>query len=116
QAVYGQQRLGRVSGSVVDSVGNALANVTVSVKSMSGEVISTGSTDGEGFFELKDLPINQQVRLTFNSVGYQAHEISDFTVLPEDNNSLLVTLESEQSVLDEIVVVGFGTQRKITLT
>ncbi|EEI94401.1 TonB-dependent receptor plug domain protein [Sphingobacterium spiritivorum ATCC 33300] len=93
---------GTVQGTVSGPDG-PLAGVTVSVV---GTTTST-QTDAKGQFRLT-APIGAKVR--FSSVGFTS---KDLTVT---SNTLNVTLTSDESTLDEVVVVGYGTQKKGNLT
>ena len=93
-----------VKGKVTDEKGEALPGVNVLVKSSK---VGT-STDINGDFQL-NAPENGT--LVFSFVGYKAQEV---TIGNSDNIS--VKLAPDQSVLDEVVVVGYGTQKRNSLT
>lgn len=94
----------RVSGVVLDG-DDPLIGVTVSLK---GETIGT-FTDIDGRFSL-DVPATGAV-LKFSYIGYISQEIAIL-----QNTSLEVKLEKSQTDLDEVIVVGFGSQKKVNLT
>lgn len=97
-----QQR--QVSGKVISETAEVLAGVTVSVK---GTAIST-KTDEDGQYSIRlegDNPI-----LVFSIVGFQSKEVR------ASSATINVTLDADVSDLDEVVVVGYGTQKKETLT
>lgn len=91
-----------VNGTVVDGTGEPLIGATVLVKGTSNGT----ATDIEGNFTLKNV---EGKTLVVSYVGYKTKEVA---VEPE----LKIILEEENSTLDEVVVVGYGTQRKQTLT
>jgi len=94
-----------VSGTVVDSNGEALIGVNVAVKGT-----TLGSiTDVDGAYSVA-VP-NAQSVLVFSYVGYVTQEI---TVGAQTN--INVRLLDDSQSLEEIVVVGYGTQKKLTLT
>lgn len=94
-----------VSGVVYDSDGLPVIGAGVMVEgSLHGTVTDE---DGRWTLELED----DNVTLEISSMGYQSQSIavkgrSDFTV----------TLTSDTQYLDEVVVVGYGTQKKVNLT
>lgn len=95
------------SGKVLDEKGGALPGVSVVLKGT-----QTGTTtDSEGFFQL-EIPNNQaSAILVFSFVGYKTHE----TEL--GNQSVFtINLVPEDKTLSELVVVGYGTQKKVNLT
>lgn len=93
-----------ITGTVRDSKA-ALAGVTVSVEGNSA--LST-KTDANGHFSLR---IPEKAVLTFQYMGYTTERIQ-----VGNQHTLNVTLQTSTSQLDEVVVVGYGTQRKINLT
>lgn len=96
-----------VSGTISDQQGNPLAGVTVRIKDSQ----LTTSTDNKGNFTISP-PTGEQV-LTFSFIGYQTLERK----INKDRESYLtVTLTLASNNLDDVVVVGYGTQKKITVT
>jgi len=93
-----------ITGTVRDAQ-SALAGVTVSVEGNSA--LST-KTDANGHFSLR---IPEKAVLTFQYMGYTTERIQ-----VGNQRTLNVTLQTSTSQLDEVVVVGYGTQRKINLT
>ncbi|GAA5221612.1 SusC/RagA family TonB-linked outer membrane protein [Membranihabitans marinus] len=93
------------AGVVTDQSGQPLIGVNVLVK---GSDIGT-ATDFDGRFTLED--IDENAVLVVSYVGYVTQEIP---VLGKSN--LQVVLLSDSELLDEVVVVGYGTQRKGELT
>ncbi|MFC3198278.1 SusC/RagA family TonB-linked outer membrane protein [Parapedobacter deserti] len=98
-----QQRM--INGRVTDESGAALEGVTVAVK---GSSLAT-STDPDGRYQLT-LPENAQV-LVFSIVGYGQQEQSI-----GEQSVINMTLRESMSDLEEVVVVGYGTQRKSDVT
>lgn len=93
-----------ISGQVKDSRGTPLAGVSVVVRST-----KTGtSTDDNGFFSIE---AKAGDILDFSIVGYKKKSITIGS-----SNTVLVQMEIEVSTENEIVVVGYGTQKKENLT
>ncbi|GAB3163227.1 SusC/RagA family TonB-linked outer membrane protein [Telluribacter humicola] len=96
----------RVKGTVVASDGQgALPGVSVVVKGTSQGT----TTDGNGNYELT-VPGEGSV-LVFSFVGYTPQE-----VIVGNRRVLDVTLAADNKVLEELVVVGYGTQKRVNLT
>ncbi|MBQ51596.1 MAG: SusC/RagA family protein, partial [Leeuwenhoekiella sp.] len=94
----------RVTGTVTDMSGMPLPGVNVIVKGT-----STGtSTDFDGLFNL-DVPSSST--LVFSFLGFQTQEIA-----VNGTADLNVQLVEDTSTLDEVVVVGYGTQKKKEIT
>jgi TonB-linked SusC/RagA family outer membrane protein len=94
-----------VSGKVVDEAGNPLPGASIKVK---GQPQST-STDSNGLFVLKGLA--EDAILSVSYVGYETQEVTLRSV-----GQLLVTLNPAAGAnLGEVVVVGYGSQKKANL-
>ncbi|WP_418602585.1 carboxypeptidase-like regulatory domain-containing protein [Hwangdonia sp.] len=91
---------GFVSGTVNDENGNPLAGANVLIKGTSQGVV----TDFDGNFTIQASK-NNILEISF--IGY-----STFELKLEKNNRLKISLASDSASLDEVVVMGFGTQKK----
>lgn len=94
-----------VIGQVVDVNGIPLPGVTVLI---SGTTIGT-VTDIDGDFTLPNVSLNSVIHVSF--VGMQTKEITI-----QDSKPLLITLFEESIGLDEVVAVGYGVQRRVSVT
>src|SRR5699024_4872179 len=101
QFSYAQEK--EVTGTVQDEEGIPLAGVNVSIMDAEGGT----STDGEGNYELK---VEEGQVLRFSFVGFETQ-----TKTVGEENVINVILK-EGTELDEIVVTGYGTQRKSDVT
>ncbi len=95
-----------VSGTVVDTMDEPLAGVTV----MMVGTQNGGMTDIDGKFTIQ-VP-SREVELSFTYVGFKAQRIK---VAP-DQNVVNVVMQEDAVMLDETVVIGYGTQKKVNLT
>lgn len=93
-----------VTGTVKDNTGQPLANVSVIVKG----TVNGVTTSNDGRFSIN--AANGDT-LVFSSVGYQPQEV----VLAAEE-TIDITLQPSLNNLDEIVVVGYGTQKQVNLT
>ena len=94
-----------VTGTVVDELGEPLLGAGIVVKDT-----TTGTTaDLDGNFVLT---VPEGSVLQFISVGFQTVEI---TVGPNGNLGT-ITMKTETTLLDQVVVVGYGSQKKVDLT
>jgi len=93
-----------ISGTVKDARGTVLPGVTVQVKRTN----QTVKTDEQGRFTInataKDV-------LHITSVGYTPQD-----VVVGDAKTYSITLQDETEQIDEVVVVGYGTQKKVNLS
>lgn len=94
-----------IRGVVLDETGEGLPGANVFVK---GESVGT-ATDFEGNFVLK-VPSNNSV-IVASFVGYINKEIK-----VGNQREFKIQLTSDSQILDAVVIVGFGTQKKINAT
>ncbi|MCD7937458.1 MAG: SusC/RagA family TonB-linked outer membrane protein [Tannerellaceae bacterium] len=99
-----QQAQKRITGTVVDDRGEPVIGANVMEKGMVNGTI----TDIDGNFSLS---VAENATLQISFIGYMAQEI------PVTNqNSYSIVLREDTQMLDEVVVVGYGTMRKKDLT
>ncbi len=94
-----------IKGRVTDTAGQPLPGVSVAVK---GKTIGT-ITDADGKYSLANVP--SDAILQFSFVGMKSKEIN----VTEKTNINLVMIE-ESVGLDEVVAVGYATQKKVNMT
>ncbi|WP_219929317.1 SusC/RagA family TonB-linked outer membrane protein [Sphingobacterium athyrii] len=102
QLAFAQDKL--VNGLVSDQQKQPIEGVTVSVK---GGTKST-TTDSKGTFAIE---AGNGAVLVFTNVGYKTAEVPVGA-----NNRVQVTLQSDDIAMEEVVVIGYGTQRKEAVT
>ena len=95
-----------VKGIVTDESGEPLIGVNVIIKDVPG---LGAITDIDGKFKIKMEPYH---RLVFSFIGFDKQEI----LIKEQKNIKVVMKEATATALDEVVVTGTGTQKKITMT
>lgn len=96
----------RVSGKVTDTNGEAIIGATLLVKGS-----STGTTtDFDGNFSIQLSSVNDVLVISY--IGMKTQEIKPGA----RTSGLTIVLNSDTKLLDEVVVVGFGTQKKINAT
>lgn len=102
---YSQSNL-KITGSVVSGAdGQSIPGVSITVKGASSGTV----TGADGNFSLV-VPSRQSV-LVFSNIGYTSQEV------PVGNQTeIKVTLQEDVALLSEVVVVGYGEQKKINLT
>ncbi len=94
-----------VQGTVTDQEGEVLIGVNVLVK----ETDQGTATDIDGHYMLTD--VDENATLIFSYIGYQSLEVAI-----DGRTTVDVTLTSDAALLDEVVVVGYGTQRRRDVT
>ncbi|RPE09755.1 TonB-dependent receptor [Chitinophaga lutea] len=93
----------RVAGLIKDKLGSPIIGVTVRVTGNTGGTLS----NTEGFYAIEVEPTDT---LEFSFIGYETQRIA-----VRNKMDLNVTMEAKEGGLNEVVVVGFGAQKKISL-
>ena len=94
-----------VEGQVTDENGEPLIGVNIQVKGTS----QGASTDLDGYFSMEDL--DENAILVISYIGFQTQEVS-----VAGRSNLAITMIPDTQLLDEVVVVGYGTQKKSNTT
>ena len=98
------QQSGTCTGTVKDLTGEPVVGATVVVKGTT----NGGITDLDGNFSIKNAKQGDLLQISF--VGYKTQEIV------WNGKPLNITLQDDTQALDEVVVVGYGVQKKVNLT
>jgi len=99
-----QQQDATCTGTVIDEFGDPVLGASVIVK---GTTNGT-TTDVDGNFSIKNVPVGSTMVISF--VGYTPQEVT------WNGGTLNVTLVEDKKLLEDVIVVGFGTQKKVDLT
>ena len=94
-----------VSGKVIDQAGDPMIGVTVMVK---GTTNGT-ATDFDGMYELRN--VSQNSTLVFSYVGCVTEEVR-----VGGQSVINMTMKDDSAMLDDLVVVGYGVQKKSDVT
>jgi len=99
-----QQQLKKITGTVIDNAG---------IPIIGANIIEVGTTNGtvtdiDGNFILE---VNNNSSILISYIGYLNQ-----TVNTTDNTSFNITLIEDSKALDEVIVVGYGKQKKVNMT
>ena len=95
----------KVTGTVVDVQGEPIIGASVVVKGTSNGTV----TDFDGKFTVANAPAKGNLVISY--VGYRSQ-----TIALGGKSDIKITLEEDKQLLDEVVVVGYGVQRKSDVT
>ena len=93
-----------IHGKVVDASGEPLLGVSVKVKGTGMGTV----TNIDGIYNIN---VSQKSTLIFSFIGMATQEVK-----VGNRTTINVTLEDDAALLDEVVVVGYGTQKKMSVT
>ncbi len=108
QPAQPQQGQKRYSGRILDQNGQPVVGATISVVDAAGKTVAGTYTDADGNYSVSAAP---GLKLKVSSVSYTATE----TTLG-DSETLNYTLQEESTLIEEVVVIGYGTQTKRDLS
>lgn len=91
-----------IKGQVIDPTGEPIIGANVLVVGTTQGVI----TDVDGYYQL-DVKAGATLKISY--IGYKEQQV-------KAKQGLVTTLQEDSEMLDEVVVVGFGTQKKVNLT
>lgn len=95
----------QLKGTVLDNAGEPIIGANILIVGTTNGVI----TDLEGNFTLQDVPLNAKMQISF--IGYITQ-----VVTVGEQSYIKVTLKEDAQALEEVVVVGYGVQKKSDLT
>ena len=96
-----KQETKKVTGIVVDEKGEPIIGASVQVKGESNGTI----TNIDGYYSLMNVP--ESATLIISYIGYRTVNLS-----VKNQNTSKITLVEDSKMIDEVVVVGYGVQRK----
>jgi TonB-linked SusC/RagA family outer membrane protein len=102
--LFSMQQQKKVSGTITDQSGEPIIGANVVEKGTTNGVI----TDVDGNFSLS---VGDNAVLRISYIGYLSQEIT-----VGNQRNLSIVMKEDTQTLDEVVVVGFGTQKKVNLT
>ncbi|MGD9993470.1 MAG: SusC/RagA family TonB-linked outer membrane protein [Salinivirgaceae bacterium] len=105
-AFAAQAQTGKVSGTITDSNGDPLIGANLILK---GTTLGT-ITDFEAKFILDGLPLGNQI-LVASFIGFKITEL-EVSIVENQTTTVNIVLEEDITSLDELVVIGYGVQKK----
>jgi len=106
-----------VTGIVSNEAGVPIAGATITAVN---EIASTGQfttiTSNTGEFSFNQLAVGAKYRFVVSFTGYKEQVIQSYAVKGSGNTAIKVTLAVSNADLDEVIVVGYGTQKRLNAT
>ncbi len=107
-----------VTGIIRDYGGALLPDVTVTLMNESDSASQKSTiTNEKGVFSFNQVIPGGNYRFTVSHVGYQQQEIRNYSIKAGENTTVVVSLVAlANAALDEVIVVGYGTQKRVNAT
>ena len=106
-----------VTGIVSNEAGVPIAGATIIAVN---EIASTGqyttTTSNTGEFSFNQLAVGAKYRFIVSYTGYKEQVIQNYAVKISGNTAIKVKLAVSNTDLDEVIVVGYGTQKRLNAT
>jgi len=111
-----EQLKNEIKGLVQDESGQPLTGVSIMLKNQKAGFSRATQSDSSGTFRFFNIPAGGSYILTASYIGFETQSLTDYTVNPTSNSSITIKLKSSTQTLDQVVVVGYGTQKRENLT
>lgn len=109
-----QETTSLVKGIVHGNDNQPLPGVSVVIRNIKTKFTSGASTDSAGVFTAR-VPAGTY-SFSFTSVGYEAQTLSGYTLKEATIFTLDVPMKANAATLEQVVVIGYGTQKKVSMT
>jgi hypothetical protein len=106
------QSVNEVKGQVNDEKGSPLSGVSIVAKNLKTNFTSGTVTDANGVFKFAKLPIGGPYSFTISVIQHESQTLKGYIIKDDSNITLMVKLKSNDSNLDEVIVIGYGEQSK----
>lgn len=101
-----------MKGVIKNEKGETLQGVTVTIQNPDSTVVASSVTNSSGTFTINNLQAGSAYHLVFSHVGYENQVIRNYRYNGADIINLSLLLSATSDALNEVVVVGYGTQKK----
>ena len=105
-----------VTGIVQTEKGEALVGVNVTALDTRSNKSANTLSDDKGLFSFSGLATGGPYSFTFSYVGYATQTLKGYTIKDGEKISLMVKMKELENSLNQVVVVGYGTQKRAAVT
>jgi len=110
------QNLTTVTGTVMNENGELLNGVTIKATAVGSKENFTTVTNEKGLFVFSKLKVGTSYSLSASYIGYDVNNATSISPAETGNNSVLIRLKPANNALNEVVVIGYGSQKRETVT
>ncbi|HTE23626.1 SusC/RagA family TonB-linked outer membrane protein [Flavitalea sp.] len=105
-----------VKGVVQNNESEGVPGVSVILRNVKTNFTLGTSSDSTGAFSFLRVPAGGPYSFTFSTVGFETQTLSGYNLKDDATLSLIVKMVSTTAALEQVVVVGYGTQKRKDLT
>ncbi len=110
------QKVNEIKGQVKSETDQPIANATVVIKSQSTAFTTGTQSDSLGNFYFKNLPAGGSYVITVSFVGFETQTVAVNARDAAAGSLLSIRLVTEAKSLEQVVIVGYGSQSKTTIS
>ena len=114
--LHAQERASLVRGMVTNSGNQPVGGVSVIIRNTKNNFTLGTSSDSSGLFTFNRIPAGGPYSFIFSAIGFEKQVVSGYIIKTDATLSLMIKLKDSVSSIDQVVVIGYGTQRKTDLT
>ncbi|RYZ47677.1 MAG: SusC/RagA family TonB-linked outer membrane protein, partial [Sphingobacteriales bacterium] len=114
--LYAQVKTGVVKGLISDNNNEPIAGASVVIRNTTNNFTTGTSTDSAGMFTFPRVPSGGPYSFTFSAIGFDRQTLSGYMIKDDATTSVMIKLKDSAETIDQVVVIGYGTQKKSDLT
>ena len=115
-ALSAQEKVSQVKGLVQNERNEPAPGVSVILRNAKTNFTLGTTTDTAGAFSFARVPSGGPYSFTLTAIGFEEQSLSGYNIKEDITLSLLVKMKSTNTGLEQVVVVGYGTQKRKDLT
>lgn len=113
---FSQEKNSLVKGLVQNAGNDPITGVSVVIRNTKNNFTSGTTTDTSGSFSFVRIPAGGPYTFIFSAIGYETQTLSGYNVKEDIVLSLMIKMQDSVGIMDQVVVVGYGTQKRRDIT
>ena len=114
--INAQEKNSQVKGLVQNDISEPVSGVSVVLRNSKTNFTLGTTTDSSGAFTFSTVPPGGPYNFTFSGIGFESQSLSGYNIKESITLSLMVRMKASNTSLEQVVVVGYGTQKRKDLT
>ncbi|HEX6430579.1 MAG TPA: TonB-dependent receptor plug domain-containing protein, partial [Niastella sp.] len=113
---FSQEKQPAVKGIIKNEKAEPLEGVSVLIENKKTQFKTSAQTDAAGTFVINELEAEGSYTFIFTYVGYDKKTLTGYRYKKGEMITLAIKLEPSTGAMEDVVIVGYGSQKKINLT